>query len=71
MNPWLYLAYFLFAVIAAYAISQLGLFGTAIVVLLMLSAVLFWKKRRPQDFNITTYIRVFVALMFALVFLTS
>ena len=71
MNPWLYPAYFLFAVIMAYANSQLGFFGAAVVVLLMLTGILFWKKRRPQDFKITKYLRVFLTLMFGLVFLSS
>jgi len=71
MNPWLYPAYFLFAVIMAYANSQFGFFEAAVVVLLMLSAILCWKKRRPQDFKITKHIRVFLIPMFGLVFLTS
>jgi hypothetical protein len=69
---WLYASYSLFAVIAAYVISQLGFLATLVTVALMLSVVLLWRKRRPHDFTIANYLpRVFLSLMYALVFFTS
>lgn len=69
---WLYAGYFLFAVISAYVISQLGFLGTVIAVVLMLSAVLLWRKGRPQDFKTVSYLqRAVISLLFALVFFTS
>jgi membrane protein DedA with SNARE-associated domain len=68
----LFAGYFLFAVISAYVISQLGFLGTVIAVVLMLSAILLWRKRRREDFKIASYLhRVFISLMCALVFFTS
>jgi uncharacterized membrane protein YbhN (UPF0104 family) len=69
---WIYANYFLFAAITAYVISQFGFLATLITVSLLLSAILFWRKRRPQDFRMASYLsRVFISLMYALLFFTS
>jgi hypothetical protein len=68
----MYANYFLFAVITAYVISQLGFLATLITIALMLAAIPPWRKRRPQDFKMANYLpRVFISLMYALVFFTS
>jgi hypothetical protein len=69
---WIYASYFLFAVITAYVVSQFGLIATLIAVSLMLSGILLWRKRRPQDFQMANYLPpVFSSLVYALVFFTS
>ena len=52
----IYANYFLFAVITAYVISQLGFFATLITISFMLPAILLWRKMRPQDFNMADYV---------------
>lgn len=65
----LYAICFLVAVISSYVISQLGLIATCINVVLVLSGVLAWKNKRPQDFILTSHLpRVFIGLMWAFVF---
>ena len=68
----LYTICFLCAVITSYSLSQLGLLATLIVSGFLFCGILVWKDRRPKDFVIANYAtRVFVSLIFALVFFVS
>ena len=64
--------YFLIGVIFAYAISQLGLLATVILVSLTVSGVLLWRKKRPQDFILPSHNpRALMSLIYALIFFAS
>jgi uncharacterized membrane protein YgaE (UPF0421/DUF939 family) len=67
-----YAIYFLVAVIFAYVTSQSGLLATVIAIALTLSGILLWRKKCPHDFVTPSYyIRVFVSVMYAVIFLFS
>jgi hypothetical protein len=71
-NRLVYISYALFAVVTSYVISQLGFLAMLITASIMVSGVLLWRKKRPQDFTFVNHLpRVFATLTFALVFVAS
>jgi hypothetical protein len=71
-NRLVYVSYSLFAAVTSYVISQLGFLATFINAAIIVSVVLLWRKKRPQDFTFVNLSpRVSVTLMCALVFFVS
>ena len=66
----LFAIYLLLGLIIGYVISQMNLLGTVITAALITSGMVFWSKKRPQDLLIASYwTRVFIALMYAILYL--
>ena len=66
----LFAIYLLLGLVIGYVESQTSFLGTLITAALLMSGMVLWIKKRPQDLQIPSYwTRVFIALMYAILYL--
>jgi Ni,Fe-hydrogenase I cytochrome b subunit len=62
--------YLLLGLVLGYVDSQTSFLGMVITAALIASGVVLWNKKRPQDLQIPSHwTRVFIALMYAILYL--